>query len=153
MRTILTYGTFDLFHIGHVRLLERARALGDRLVVGVSSDEFNAKKGKHSVVSYAHRAAIVGAMRDVAEVFPEHDWDQKSADIARFGAHVLVMGDDWAGKFDHFKSQCEVVYLPRTSGISTTELKSALSPFRPEKLGELRKGLDALQDIIQQLDI
>jgi len=152
MKTILTYGTFDLFHIGHVRLLERARALGDRLVVGVSSDEFNALKGKHSVIPYGHRSAIVGAMRCVDEVFPENDWEQKERDIPSRGVDVLVMGDDWAGKFDHYKSLCEVVYLPRTEGVSSSELKAALGAFKGDKIAELQRGLDALSAIAAQLD-
>lgn len=152
MRTVLTYGTFDLFHIGHVRLLERARALGDELIVGVSSDTFNAGKGKHSIIQYEHRAAIVKAMRDVSQVVPEDAWDQKEKDIVRFGVDVLVMGDDWEGKFDHLKPMCEVQYLPRTGGISTTELKEALRPFSPEKITELQLGLSTLQQIVDQIN-
>jgi len=152
MRTVLTYGTFDLFHIGHVQLLARARALGDELIVGVSSDTFNTSKGKHSIIRYEHRAAIVGAMRDVSKVVPEEAWDQKEKDIARFDVDVLVMGDDWEGKFDHLNSMCEVQYLPRTGGISTTELKTALRPFSPEKITELQTGLSTLQQIVDQLN-
>lgn len=151
MKTIITYGTFDLFHVGHVNLLERARALGDRLVVGVSSDEFNATKGKRSVFPYEHRARIVSALRCVDEVFPEHNWDQKPSDIARFGASVFVMGHDWRGKFDDLSSDCEVMYLPRTDGISTTGLKSALRPFNADAVSELKKGLDILQSVVDQL--
>lgn len=152
MKTIITYGTFDLFHIGHVRLLQRARALGERLLVGVSSDEFNSVKGKRSVMSYEHRSAIVRALACVDDVFPESDWGQKEADICRFEASVLVMGDDWKGKFDDLMRFCEVVYLPRTEGISSTELKSALSAFRGDKIAELQRGLEALQSIVSQLD-
>ena len=152
MRTVLTYGTFDLFHIGHVRLLERAKEHGDRLLVGVSSDSFNAIKGKRSVISYEHRAAIVRAMACVDDVFPEENWTQKADDIVRMKADVLVMGGDWEGKFDHLKNLCEVKYLPRTEGISTTELKSALSAFRADKIEELQRGLTALGDIIRQLE-
>lgn len=153
MRVVLTYGTFDLFHIGHVRLLQRARECGDKLIVGVSSDTFNESKGKHSIIRYEHRAAIVAAMADVTQVFPEECWDQKTKDIDRLGVDVLVMGDDWAGQFDHLKTLCEVKYLPRTSGISTTELKSALRPFSPEKINELKEGLTTLQNIVQQLNV
>lgn len=126
MRTVLTYGTFDLFHIGHVRILERARALGDRLVVGVSSDEFNAIKGKKSFIPYEDRAAIVRALACVDDVFPEHHWEQKSGDIKSQNASIFVMGDDWAGKFDMYKDLCQVVYLPRTADISTTAIKTEL---------------------------
>lgn len=153
MTTVLTYGTFDLFHIGHVQLLRRASKFGDRLVVGVSTDEFNASKGKRSVMPYTDRASIVRAMRYVDKVIPEHDWDQKVEDIRKNDVDIFVMGDDWRGKFDHLSEHCEVKYLPRTSGISTTELKQALKPFRNEKIEELQKGLSALQTIIKQLDI
>lgn len=153
MRVVLTYGTFDLFHIGHVRLLQRARECGDKLIVGVSTDTFNGRKGKHSIIRYEHRAAIVAAMGDVSQVIPEEDWDQKEKDIARFDVDELVMGDDWEGRFDHLSTLCKVRYLPRTSGVSTTELKSALRPFAPEKLEELKEGLTTLQNIVQQLDV
>ena len=152
MKTVLTYGTFDLFHIGHLRLLERARSLGERLVVGVSSEEFNSIKGKHSIIPYEHRAAIVRALACVEDVFPENDWGQKESDIRRFEASVLVMGDDWAGKFDKFKVFCDVVYLPRTGGISSTELKATLSAFKGEKITELYRGLELLRTIISQLE-
>jgi glycerol-3-phosphate cytidylyltransferase len=123
MTVALTYGTFDLFHIGHLRILERSRALGDRLVVGVSTDEFNAVKGKRTAVPFADRAAIVRSLRCVDEVIAERSWDQKVEDIRRTQAGVLVMGDDWRGSFDHLSEFCDVVYLPRTPGISTTELR------------------------------
>ncbi|MBK6800159.1 adenylyltransferase/cytidyltransferase family protein [Novosphingobium sp.] len=126
--TVLTYGTFDLFHIGHLRLIQRLRALGDRLVVGISTDEFNARKGKQSIIPYADRAAIVAAIRGVDEVFPEHDWSQKADDIQRFGADIFAMGDDWAGKFDDLAQYCSVVYLERTAGISSTKIKGQLIP-------------------------
>ncbi len=126
--TVLTYGTFDLFHIGHLRLIERLQGLGDRLVIGISTDEFNARKGKQSVIPYADRAAIVAAIRGVDEVFPEHDWDQKVSDIKRLGADVFAMGDDWAGKFDDLAEHCKVIYLERTAGISTTKIKGQLIP-------------------------
>lgn len=119
----ITYGTFDLFHIGHLRILERTSALCDRLVVGVSTDEFNAVKGKRTAVPFDDRAAIVAALRCVDEVIPEESWDQKRHDITRHSVDVMVMGDDWRGKFDDLADLCEVVYLPRTPGISTTELR------------------------------
>lgn len=126
--TVLTYGTFDLFHIGHLRLIERLRALGDRLVIGISTDEFNARKGKRSVIPFADRAAIVAAIRGVDEVFPENDWSQKVADIQRLGADIFAMGDDWRGKFDDLSEHCQVVYLERTAGISSTKIKGQLIP-------------------------
>lgn len=127
MKTVITYGTFDLFHIGHLKLLERARALGDRLIVAVSTDEFNAVKGKRTVISYADRAAIVKAIRYVDTVIPETCWEQKIKDIKRCNVSVFAIGEDWKGKFDDLKSLCEVVYLPRTRGISTTELKHSMA--------------------------
>lgn len=127
MKTVITYGTFDLFHVGHLKLLERARALGDRLVVGVSTDAFNEGKGKRTVIPYADRAAIVRAIRCVDDVIPEESWDQKRDDIRRLGVTTFVMGDDWRGKFDDLKSLCDVVYLPRTSMVSTTSIKEAVT--------------------------
>ena len=127
IKTVITYGTFDLFHIGHLRLLERAREFGDRLVVGVSTDEFNEGKGKRTVIPFRDRAAIVRAVRCVDDVFPEQSWQQKRDDLRRFGASVLVMGDDWKGKFDDLRDACEVVYLPRTSMVSTTSIKEAVA--------------------------
>src|SRR5690606_19302139 len=107
MTTIITYGTFDLFHIGHLRLLERAAALGDRLVVGVSTDEFNLGKHKDCIHPYEDRARIVGAMKVVDEVFPESDWGQKVHDIRKYQADVFVMGDDWKGEFDFLADHCK----------------------------------------------
>ncbi len=124
MRTVITYGTFDLLHIGHINLLKRARALGDRLVVAVSTDGFNLReKNKTCTHSYADRKVILESLRFVDEVIPEENWEQKSTDVARHGIDVFVIGDDWAGHFDFLKPQCEVVYLPRTADISTTEIK------------------------------
>lgn len=151
LRTVITYGTYDLFHVGHVQLLERAKALGDRLIVGVSSDEFNKIKGKKSVFPYAHRAKIVSSLSCVDHVFPEHDWGQKESDIRNFCASVFVMGHDWEGKFDELRALCDVVYLPRTEGISTTELKAALNTLKQGKIEELIKGLETLTSIAQQL--
>jgi glycerol-3-phosphate cytidylyltransferase len=122
-KTVLTYGTFDMFHVGHLNLLETAAALGTRLIVGVSTDEFNALKGKDTLVPYEQRASIVAGIRYVDEVFEESSWAQKRDDIIRWNATVFAIGDDWTGKFDELGDICQVVYVPRTSGISTTELK------------------------------
>jgi glycerol-3-phosphate cytidylyltransferase len=127
MKKILTYGTFDLFHVGHIRLLERARGLGDCLIVGLSTDEFNLGKGKRSVFSYAERFQILKGLRYVDEIIPEHSWEQKERDVVEHGVHTFVIGDDWNGKFDFLKKHCEVVYLPRTEGVSTTYLKNLLN--------------------------
>lgn len=126
MVTVITYGTFDLFHFGHVRLLKRLRALGDKLVIGCSSDEFNSLKGKKTVVPYAHRREILLSCRYVSDVFPEHNWEQKREDIIREKADIFGMGHDWTGKFDDLCDLVKVVYLPRTDGISTTDLKHSV---------------------------
>jgi glycerol-3-phosphate cytidylyltransferase len=120
-RTVITFGTFDVFHVGHLRILERARELGDRLVVGVSTDELNfRKKGTWPVFPQAERMRIVAALRVVDGVFYEESLEQKREYILKEGASVLVMGDDWRGRFDDLADICEVVYLPRTPAISTT---------------------------------
>ncbi|MFT8317895.1 MAG: glycerol-3-phosphate cytidylyltransferase [Sporolactobacillus sp.] len=126
MKKILTYGTFDLLHYGHINLLRRAKELGDYLVVGLSTDEFNALKHKEAYHSYENRKLILEAIRYVDEVIPENSWDQKITDVQKYGIDTFVMGDDWAGKFDFLKDYCEVVYLPRTNGISTTKIKHDL---------------------------
>lgn len=126
MKTVITYGTFDILHVGHIHLLRRARALGDRLVVGLSTDDFNLGKHKSSLLDYHNRKTVLESIRFVDEVFPEESWDQKIGDIQRFAADIFVMGEDWAGKFDFLSEWCEVVYLPRTADISTTEIKQSL---------------------------
>ncbi|GAB5055235.1 MULTISPECIES: glycerol-3-phosphate cytidylyltransferase [Pediococcus] len=126
MKNVITYGTFDLIHKGHIRLLKRAKALGDHLTVCVSTDEFNALKGKKAYTSYEDRKYILEAIRYVDEVIPEKGWDQKIKDVQERHIDTFVMGDDWKGKFDFLKDYCEVVYLPRTEGISTTKIKRDL---------------------------
>ena len=122
-RTVITFGTFDVFHVGHLRVIERAAALGDRLVVGVSADALNQrKKGRLPVFSERERLEIVAALKPVHEVFLEESLEQKRDYIVEHGADVLVMGDDWAGKFDELSDACEVVYLERTPAISTTAI-------------------------------
>ncbi|SPN75511.1 glycerol-3-phosphate cytidylyltransferase [Brochothrix thermosphacta] len=126
MKKIITYGTFDLLHWGHVRLLERAKELGDHLTVALSTDEFNLLKHKEAYHSFEHRKYILEAIKYVDEVIPETDWEQKTTDIDLYDIDIFVMGDDWTGKFDFLKSQCEVIYLNRTDGISTTSIKKDL---------------------------
>jgi len=127
MKKVITYGTFDLLHPGHINILRRAKELGDYLVVAVSSDEFNAIKGKKAYHSFEDRKMILEAVRFVDEVIPEHHWDQKVQDVQDHDVDIFVMGDDWEGKFDFLKEHCEVVYLPRTVGISTTKIKNDLT--------------------------
>jgi glycerol-3-phosphate cytidylyltransferase len=123
MKRIITFGTFDVFHVGHINLLERARALGDHLTVGISSDELNmSKKGRMPIYPYTSRARIIRSLRCVDEVFKEESLEQKPEYLQHYKADMLVMGDDWLGRFDHLKVYCEVHYLPRTPSISTTEL-------------------------------
>jgi glycerol-3-phosphate cytidylyltransferase len=126
LKKVITYGTFDLLHFGHINLLKRAKSLGDYLVVAVSTDEFNALKNKKSYHSYENRKLILEAIRYVDEIIPESSWDQKVEDVKNHDIDVFVMGDDWKGKFDFLKEHCEVVYLPRTVGISTTKIKKEL---------------------------
>ncbi len=153
MKTVITYGTFDLFHVGHVNLLRRLRSLGDRLVVGLSTDEFNLGKGKKTVVPYHQRAEVLRAVRYVDGVFPETCWEQKNDDIRREQASIFAMGDDWAGKFDHLKEIVEVIYLPRTEGISTTNLKIVMSAFQMEKIEAIRHSLYHVNTLVNDLAI
>lgn len=129
MKTVLTYGTFDLFHIGHLNILKRARELGDKLIVAVSTDEFNATKGKTTLMPFEHRVELVRSVRYVDEVIAEHQWEQKIADVQQHQVDIFVMGSDWQGKFDFLKPYCEVVYLPRTDNVSSTDLKKAIQVF------------------------
>lgn len=127
MKKIITYGTFDLLHYGHINLLQRAKALGDYLIVALSTDEFNEKsKGKITYFSYEERKRLLEAIRYVDLVIPEENWEQKISDVKEFKVDTFVMGNDWEGKFDFLKDYCEVVYLERTPEISTTKIKSDL---------------------------
>ena len=126
MKRVITYGTYDLLHWGHIRLLQRAKEYGDYLIVGLSTDEFNAIKGKEAYHPYDERKGMLEAIRYVDLVIPERNWEQKRNDILEYHADIFVMGDDWQGKFDELKDICEVIYLPRTAGISTTKIKKDL---------------------------
>ena len=127
-RTVITFGTFDVFHVGHVRVLQRAAELGDRLVVGVSSDALNlSKKGRAPVFNEDERREIIRSLRVVDEVFLEESLEKKRDYIVEHHADILVMGDDWAGRFDWVKDVCDVVYLPRTPSVSTTGLIEHIS--------------------------
>lgn len=128
MKRILTYGTFDLLHYGHIRLLKRAKELGDYLVVAVSSEEFNALKGKKTYYDYETRKLMLEAIRYVDLVIPEETWEQKANDVKEYKIDTVVMGSDWkdSDRFEYLRDYCEVVYLDRTEGISTTKIKSDL---------------------------
>ena len=133
MKKVITYGTYDLLHVGHINLLRRAKELGDYLIVVLSSDEFNAIKGKKAYHSYEDRKIILEAIKYVDEVLPEYTWEQKIDDVVNNNVDIFVMGDDWKGKFDFLKEEgVEVVYLSRTPEVSTTQIKNDLNG----KLGE-----------------
>ncbi|MEK4968351.1 MULTISPECIES: glycerol-3-phosphate cytidylyltransferase [unclassified Cytobacillus] len=126
MKKIITYGTFDLLHWGHINLLKRAKSLGDHLTVAISSDEFNKLKSKESYHSYENRKMILESIRYVDKVIPENTWEQKVEDVIKHNIDIFVMGDDWEGKFDYLNEYCDVIYLPRTVGISTSQIKKDL---------------------------
>lgn len=128
MKRVITYGTFDLLHYGHINLLRRAKQYGDYLIVALSTDEFNwNEKQKKSYFSYEQRKQLLESIRYVDLVIPEESWDQKRSDVKEYHIDTFVMGDDWEGKFDDLKDLCDVVYLPRTPEISTTQIKKDLN--------------------------
>ncbi|EGR4192202.1 adenylyltransferase/cytidyltransferase family protein [Vibrio cholerae] len=151
MKTVITYGTFDLFHVGHVRLLKRLSELGDRLIVGISSDEFNELKGKKSFFSYEERAEIVLSSKYVDFVFPENSWEQKREDIIKYNAHLFAMGDDWTGKFDTLMDVCDVIYLPRTEDISTTKIKRNLSSLKTSEIDKIEESLLSVINMVRSI--
>jgi len=126
MKKVITYGTFDLLHWGHINILRRAKEMGDYLIVAISTDEFNRLKHKQAYHNYENRKLILEAIRYVDEVIPENNWEQKVEDVQKHDVDVFVMGDDWKGEFDFLKDHCEVVYLERTEGISTSQIKNEL---------------------------
>ena len=151
MKTIITYGTFDLFHVGHVKLLKRLKSMSDRLIVGISSDEFNTLKGKKSFFSYEERAEIVASCKYVDDVFPEHNWEQKTDDIKKYNATIFAIGNDWEGKFDHLKQHCDVIYLERTQNISTTDIKKKLNNTKKEDIDQIEDSLHNILDLVRAL--
>ncbi|MBN4908769.1 MULTISPECIES: glycerol-3-phosphate cytidylyltransferase [Mammaliicoccus] len=126
MRRVLTYGTYDLLHYGHIELLRRAKQYGDYLIVALSTDEFNKLKNKKSYYNYEQRKMMLESIRYVDLVIPENNWEQKTDDVKNFKVDTFLMGHDWEGEFDFLKDQCEVIYLKRTEGISTTQIKKEL---------------------------
>lgn len=151
-KSVITYGTFDMFHVGHLNLLEKLSELGDRLIVGVSTDEFNEGKGKKVLIPYEQRAKIVKSVRYVDQVIPESSWDQKIKDIKENNVSILAMGDDWQGKFDFLNDCCEVKYLPRTKNISTTELKRSLKTFLSIPQEDLVRAFEVLELLRRDLE-
>jgi glycerol-3-phosphate cytidylyltransferase len=144
---IITYGTFDMFHIGHLKLLKRLKALGDELIVAVSTDEFNSIKGKKVLIPYKQRAEIIESIKYVDRVIPEDDWDQKITDIQKYDIDIFAIGDDWKGEFDFLKEYCEVVYLERTENISTTKLKKSLSNFLSIPKEDIMNAFEILEQL------
>ncbi|RHD98075.1 glycerol-3-phosphate cytidylyltransferase [Agathobacter rectalis] len=126
MKRVITYGTFDLIHYGHINLLERAKKMGDYLIVGLSTNQFNEEKNKKCYFSFEERKRLLEAIRYVDLVIPEECWEQKRSDIEMYHVDTFVMGDDWSGKFDDLKDICDVVYLSRTPEVSTTKIKKEL---------------------------
>lgn len=150
MKRIITYGTFDLFHIGHLNLLKRLAAMGE-LTVAVSTDTFNEGKGKKTIIPFEQRLAIVEGCRYVHRAIAEESWEQKVEDIKKYQIDTFVIGDDWQGKFDFLKAHCEVMYLPRTEGISTTSLKTSLGFLKNINKDDLFKALDILETLRNDL--
>ncbi len=144
-KTVLTYGTFDMFHIGHLKLLERLSKLGNKLIVAISTDEFNKLKGKKTIIPYSQRAEIVEAIKYVDMVIPENNWKQKVEDIKKYNIDIFSMGDDWNGKFDELQEYCEVVYLPRTKDISTTQIKESLNKISDINIEDINRAFEILK--------
>ena len=151
-KRVITYGTFDMFHVGHLELLKRLKSYGDELIVAVSTDAFNEIKGKKTIIPYTQRAQIVEAIKYVDRVIPEEHWEQKSEDISQYDIDLFIMGDDWSGKFDFLKEQCEVLYLPRTEGISSSQLKNTLNTLSAINLEEINQAFEILKRIKENLE-
>jgi len=152
MKTVITYGTFDMFHIGHLNLLKRTKEYGDRLIVAVSSDEFNRLKGKKTLIPFKDRKEIVESVKYVDLVISENSWEQKIKDIQKYNVDMFIMGDDWKGEFDFLKSYCDVLYLPRTKDISTTQLKEQLKSFYNINIDELKQSIETINAIIKAME-
>lgn len=147
----ITYGTFDLFHYGHLRLFQRIKEFADYLIVGVSTDEFNQLKGKKTIIPFENRIEIVRNIKYVDEVIAEESWEQKINDIKKFKVNYLVMGDDWKGRFDELQQYCEVIYLPRTDGISSSTIRNSLYEIKNLNIKSINSALEILQQIRNQL--
>lgn len=144
-KIVITYGTFDMFHVGHLRLLKRLKEMGDELIVAVSTDEFNEAKGKKTLFPYDQRVEILSSIEYVDRVIPEKSWEQKIEDVKKYKADLFAMGDDWEGEFDFLKEYCEVKYLERTQDISTTQLKKSLTNFLSIPKEDILKAFEILE--------
>jgi glycerol-3-phosphate cytidylyltransferase len=151
MTNLITYGTFDLLHVGHIRLLRRLKSMSTRLIIGLSNDEFNILKGKKTIIPYEERKEMLLATRYVDSVFPETCWEQKKEDIIREKAEIFAMGDDWVGKFDYLQDYCKVIYLSRTSGISTTNIKLLINKSNLDEMMALSHSIDQINNRLKIL--
>lgn len=150
-KILLTYGTFDMFHIGHLRLLKRLKKKCDYLIVGLSTDEFNQLKGKKTLIPYNQRKKILKSIKFVDKVIPEKNWEQKVDDIEKYNVDIFAMGDDWKGEFDHLNEYCKVKYLKRTKHISTTQLKKSLKNFLSIPKEDVVNALEILEQLKKDL--
>ncbi len=144
-KTIITYGTFDMFHIGHLKLLKRLKKMGGKLIVAVSTDEFNRGKGKKVMIPYKQRAKILKSIKYVDKVIPEKNWNQKVTDVQKHKVDIFAIGDDWKGEFDFLEEHCKVVYLERTKDISTTQLKRSLTNFMSIPKKDIINAFDIIE--------
>ncbi len=151
-KVVITYGTFDLFHIGHLKLLKRLSKLGDKLIVAVSTDRFNEKKGKKTIIPYKQRVEIIKSIKYVDKVIPEKSWDQKVNDVTKHDVTIFAIGKDWEGKFDFLKEYCEVIYLERTQGISSTKLKKTLHNLSTINPNDIKTAFEILKRIKNDLE-
>jgi len=150
-KIVITYGTFDLFHIGHLKLLKRAKALGDKLIVAVSTDEFNLDKNKKTIIPFNQRCELLENIKCVDKVIAEESWEQKIEDVKKYNVDVFVMGHDWKGKFDFLKEHCDVVYLSRTKGVSSTEIKQSFKKLISIPHDKLEMAFQVLEQIKDNL--
>lgn len=150
-KVLLTYGTFDMFHIGHARLLKRLKKRCDYLIVGLSTDEFNEIKGKKTLIPYKQRKKILESIKYVDKVIPEKNWNQKIKNIKKYNINIFAMGDDWKGKFDDLEDHCEVLYLKRTKDISTSQLKKSLSNFLSMPKDDIINAFEILEQLKKDL--
>ena len=144
-KIVITYGTFDMFHVGHLRLLKRLKEMGDELIVAVSTDDFNEAKGKKTLIPYDQRVEILSSIEYVDRVIPEKNWEQKIEDVKKYKADLFVIGNDWEGEFDFLKEYCDVKYLERTQDISTTQLKRSLTNFLSIPKEDILKAFEILE--------